>query len=373
MPLDYLAITEAGRRAVPDLRLQLMQDEAAAMQREQFGWQRQAMEQAQRQAAREAEQQVAYQGALEQALLSNDPQDILRLIARFPAMADSIKPLWEALDDEQRQADLTQTGTMYARAQAGDIDGTISLLEQRLSADRQAGASDPADEAILAGLRSTNPVERNAAIATIGIQLAALTGDKFSETYGRLNPAENKPGIQREAEYYRSIGRDDLAEQVLVNNADPLVQVTTSAGTDIRPRSDYTGPAQPRVGDPTAVAPEGAAIEAAAVAAVPGVGVTSRRRSPERNHAVGGTANSYHLTDQARDFTPPAGMPMGQLAARLKRAFPGFDVINEGDHVHVEPGPGMSGGPVTVRTVQQANALPPGTRYTTPDGREFVR
>ncbi|CAB4140023.1 hypothetical protein UFOVP407_1, partial [uncultured Caudovirales phage] len=29
--------------------------------------------------------------------------------------------------------------------------------------------------------------------------------------------------------------------------------------------------------------------------------------------------------------------------------------------------------PVTVRTVQQAERLAPGTRYRTPDGREFVR
>ena len=30
-------------------------------------------------------------------------------------------------------------------------------------------------------------------------------------------------------------------------------------------------------------------------------------------------------------------MGMGELSARIKRAMPGFDVIHEGDHVHVEP------------------------------------
>lgn len=87
---------------------------------------------------------------------------------------------------------------------------------------------------------------------------------------------------------------------------------------------------------------DGEHIESIVTGAVPGVTVTSRDRSPERNSAVGGVANSYHLTGQARDFVPPQGMSMGALAAAIKEQMPGFDVINEGDHVHVEPGPGTA-------------------------------
>jgi hypothetical protein len=66
---------------------------------------------------------------------------------------------------------------------------------------------------------------------------------------------------------------------------------------------------------------------------------------------VGGVPNSYHLTDQARDFVPPNGMTTGALSMALKAAMPGFDVLNEGDHVHVEPGPqmGRSGPPSVIR------------------------
>jgi uncharacterized protein YcbK (DUF882 family) len=81
----------------------------------------------------------------------------------------------------------------------------------------------------------------------------------------------------------------------------------------------------------------GAAIEQTAQSVVPGLTVTSRQRSATHNAAVGGVRNSYHLTDQARDFVPPQGMSMGTLHARLAAAMPGFDVINEGNHVHVEP------------------------------------
>jgi hypothetical protein len=66
---------------------------------------------------------------------------------------------------------------------------------------------------------------------------------------------------------------------------------------------------------------------------IPGVRVTSGARSPADNRRVGGAPNSFHLQDRARDLVPPAGMTVGQLAAKLQQA--GFRVLNEGNHVHV--------------------------------------
>jgi len=39
----------------------------------------------------------------------------------------------------------------------------------------------------------------------------------------------------------------------------------------------------------------------------------------------------------ARDSVPPPGMSMSEYANRLRALNPGYDVINEGDHVHIEP------------------------------------
>lgn len=89
---------------------------------------------------------------------------------------------------------------------------------------------------------------------------------------------------------------------------------------------------------------------------VPGIGVTSRKRTAAKNAAVDGVPDSYHLTGDARDFTPPKGMTMAQLAATLKSKFgSAYDVIKESDHVHVEPGPQLGkavrgGKPVAVAT-----------------------
>lgn len=76
---------------------------------------------------------------------------------------------------------------------------------------------------------------------------------------------------------------------------------------------------------------------------VPGIGVTSRQRSADQNASVGGVPNSFHITGDARDFVPPPGMDMASLYKTLKSQFGSqYDVINEGDHVHIEPGPSIA-------------------------------
>ncbi len=71
--------------------------------------------------------------------------------------------------------------------------------------------------------------------------------------------------------------------------------------------------------------------------------MTSTYRTPARNKAVGGVSNSFHTRRDAngkplaRDSVPPRGVGMAQYAALLRSRNPYLDVINEGDHVHIEP------------------------------------
>lgn len=75
--------------------------------------------------------------------------------------------------------------------------------------------------------------------------------------------------------------------------------------------------------------------------AAPGATVTSTTRSPEKNKAVNGVANSDHLTGQAADFVPRQGQTIAQLADELRSAGVGQVVPEPGrNHVHVEWGPG---------------------------------
>lgn len=71
--------------------------------------------------------------------------------------------------------------------------------------------------------------------------------------------------------------------------------------------------------------------------------MTSTYRSPDHNRAVGGVANSYHMRrdasgrPMARDSVPPKGMAMADYVATLRARNPGLEVLNEGDHAHIEP------------------------------------
>ena len=86
-------------------------------------------------------------------------------------------------------------------------------------------------------------------------------------------------------------------------------------------------------------------------AAIPGAIVTSRQRSAAKNAQVGGNPNSYHLTDQARDFVPPPGMSLTEFGDKIKSILgPGHDVVYNSkghfDHVHTEPGGKRSAAPI---------------------------
>lgn len=76
---------------------------------------------------------------------------------------------------------------------------------------------------------------------------------------------------------------------------------------------------------------------------IEGERVTSTFRDTERNRRVGGVANSYHTrrdaqgNPMARDSVPPPGVSMTAYAEQLRRLNPNMQVINEGDHVHMEP------------------------------------
>ena len=120
-----------------------------------------------------------------------------------------------------------------------------------------------------------------------------------------------------------------IAEAPFAPFAPEVVKYQDGAGETVAV-VDRNGGAAP------AGAPSGQSIAAAVQSLVPGVTVTSGRRTPERNAAVGGAANSYHLSGQAMDLTPPPGMNMAQLEQRLRASGLQFaELINEGDHIHV--------------------------------------
>ena len=101
-------------------------------------------------------------------------------------------------------------------------------------------------------------------------------------------------------------------------------------------------------------------FEETALSAIPGIGVTSRKRTPEENARVGGVPNSFHQTDDARDFSPPPGMSQSALLIKLKSIFgDGYDVLpSKGSSVHVEPGPKAGARSANSETGARPTAIP---------------
>lgn len=69
--------------------------------------------------------------------------------------------------------------------------------------------------------------------------------------------------------------------------------------------------------------------------------VTSLRRSPAKNRAVGGAPNSYHLQGRAIDIARRAGVRHSDIEGAYRRA--GYSILeslDEGDHSHFAFGTG---------------------------------
>ena len=348
-PVNFATILGQAQQLVPDYQQEMLRQQLGALQTRQVGLENEQIAANTRligakmqQAQLEQQQQATFSAEAEQVIRGGDPRQIAGLIARYPQYGDQIKGAWDRMDSRIQSADLRDMGQIYAAANGGRFDLAATAMRRRIEADKAAdGQADPQDEEILKLLESPDPADQKRGAGMVGFSLAAVTGpDKFASTYGELSKGGEgytlSPGSRRYDSENREVAFAPFSPQhITVGEGETLVEYVPGGGGG--------GPTSSGGGNGIT----GAQIEQTALGAVPGVVVTSRQRSPEKNRAVGGQSNSFHLTDQARDFVPPANMPMGVLATRLRKAMPGFDVINEGDHVHVEPSGSRGGGNAT--------------------------
>jgi hypothetical protein len=99
----------------------------------------------------------------------------------------------------------------------------------------------------------------------------------------------------------------------------------------------------------------GAFIEQTATSKFPGLKITGRARTAERNAQLPGSVpNSYHIIDAARDVEVPPGMTKAEFITQLKGTFGAeYDILpSGGNSVHIEPGPALG------RKVRSGQAAP---------------
>lgn len=282
--------------------------------------------------AQQKQQAQQYQTDVASALKNPSPQNFAALYAKYPEQHDALKQAWDAQDAPTKQANLTQLGNVFSYLSNGKPELAAKSLQDRIDAEKAAGLDTSDDEQILGLMTSGKPEDLAAAKGIAGMHLAAVLGpDKYGETLKTLglgpDVGSKKFTNTPQGDIY------DTSTGEVAHAAGPKPEVDTIKVFD--ENGNVVG--SRRVIHPPAGGVTGEQIEQLALNAVPGAVVTSGARTPQHNADVGGVPNSYHLTDQARDMVPPQGMSIGEFHNRLQTALPGVKVLNEGDHVHIQP------------------------------------
>lgn len=289
----------------------------------QVGQQQIALGQAKLNALQQAQQQAQqYQTDVQDYFKDPSPQRLAQLAVKYPDQAQALQQSYKIMGEAQKQSVIGQFGGIYNAARNGRADLTSRLVGDIITAEKAKGLDTSEAEDLKARLDTGDKDALKYAQAFAQMHLAAadpefakaagIGGDRFSNT--------------PQGDIYSK----ETGEVTHEGQPKPIVKL-------VRNGDGSTSVVQFGIDGQTTAPATGEHIEQAALDAVPGMTVTSRARTPEHNAAVGGVPNSYHLTDQARDFVPPAGTSMTEAAAKLKAALPGMKVLNEGDHIHVQP------------------------------------
>lgn len=277
------------------------------------------------------EQAQQYAADVKAALDHPSSQNFAALMAKYPEQHEALKQAWDAQDAPTKQANLQQLGNVFSFLSNNKPDLAAKSLQARIDAERAQGMDTSDDEQILGLLTSGNPDDVKAAKGIAGYHLASALGpEKYGQTLKDLGLSDES------GDEFSNTPQGDIYSRrtgEVTHEAGPKPEVDTIKVFD--ENGNLVG--SRRVTHPVAGGVSGEQIEQLALSAVPGATVTSRARTPEHNAEVGGVPNSYHLTDQARDMVPPPGMSIGEFHNRLQVSLPGVKVLNEGDHVHIQP------------------------------------
>ncbi|WDA36398.1 hypothetical protein [Sphingobium sp. YC-XJ3] len=194
-PFNYSALLGQGQQLVPNVLDQEIQRSLGRAQIEQTQANTALLGQKMRQSLVETQEQQEYSRQVEEALASGDQRRILALIARFPQFKDALKANWDGMDQLQQRSDLRQAAGIWSALNAGNTDAAIKQLEDRITADREAGQDTADDEEQLALLKSGDPKSINSVKGRLGLFMASVVPEKFAAVVDQLGTGtdEEKP------------------------------------------------------------------------------------------------------------------------------------------------------------------------------------
>ncbi|WDA37867.1 hypothetical protein [Sphingobium sp. YC-XJ3] len=227
-PFNYGALLGQGQQLVPNVLDQEIQRSLGRAQIEQTQANTALLGQKMRKSLVETQEQQEYSRQVEEALASGDQRRILALIARFPQFKDALKANWDGMDQLQQRSDLRQAAGIWSALNAGNTDAAIKQLEDRITADREAGQDTADDEEQLALLKSGDPKSINSVKGRLGLFMASVVPEKFAAVVDQLGTGND--GARKGQVVGRAIGHYDDNGNWVTDYRDPEPGFTLSEG-----------------------------------------------------------------------------------------------------------------------------------------------
>ncbi len=147
----------------------------------------QAQREMEMQAAAERQRQAQAMAA-EFTSVANNPnateRDFIALMTKFPQLSEQLKRPLDALSAKAKQGRIDQASQVYAAIKAGQPEVAVNLLKRQAEAARNSGnEQDAVGAEAYAQLIQANPTGARGVAASL---LAATTGEKFAETFGKV-------------------------------------------------------------------------------------------------------------------------------------------------------------------------------------------
>lgn len=247
-----------------------------------------------------------------------DRQGLLGQMAQTSPDAAVLQQKQFRQGDTDRMADLSRKAKVFVgMAESGNAQAVASLYPQIAQEARDLGLGDipmEYNETFLPGLKKFATILDGNGDNPYG----SLPSDIQSLKLLQSDPA--LAALDKERRQYSGM------VPKLVETNQGMGWGTPGAGIKLAPLEGVAGSAPAQQVEPPQLF--------SALGQKYGIQPTSVLRSPERNAAVGGKPNSYHLSGRAADFV----VPQAQKAQFMQDARAnGFEAIDEGDHIHIEP------------------------------------
>ena len=161
-----------------------------------------------------------------------NPQAYAQIALKYPQYAQQVQTAQNVQQVAKQNADLTTASQVYGSLEGGDTQGALGVLQNKLTAQQNSGASqaDIQGTQHMIDLINTSP---GYAKRLGGLYLAqALGPDKFTAAFGAINSAQNanelQPAAVQQKQGEADITTANAANQPIANN---LANQKTTAET----------------------------------------------------------------------------------------------------------------------------------------------